>query len=183
MNRPWLYGKNKVSLFFKERIFERVYKPRKDKNIKKESAVKRFFIFIGMFICFLPDFPWCLKLVVEGGVFYIVGSIMEICGLKKSGASVKLYGRNIALSIDQFVGTKAMGQDSDVSISMALGVAKLKKTMGFSVSWFWIWFGEFVDWLFWFDPDHIKGAIEKEELAEGTVIKLYQEGDKTKKAA
>lgn len=136
--------------------------------------MKRFLAFITMFILFIPDIPWCLLNLVQGAVFWIAGTVMQLMGFKPFGKKVALYGRNIALSIDQFAGTKGMGQDPDVSISMALGVAKELFLKGLAkVHKFWLLFADFVNFLFGFQEDHVVEAIEREEKAAHTVIHLY----------
>lgn len=139
--------------------------------------MKRILVFVAMAVVSTPDIIWGLANLVFAGLLYLFGMIV-------GSKPLKLYGRNIALSVDQFLATKAMGQDPDVSISMALGVAKekhLKKTA--RVSSFWLIFGRFVDWLFTFDPDHIRASIEREEKAKDTVITLYVAHDKSKDKA
>lgn len=143
----------------------------------------RILIFLSMFLFSLIDIGWALFNLFQAGALYLLGSLFEIWRLKELGRLTKLYGRNIALSVDQFMATKAMGQDPDVSISMALGVAKIKHENGSArVNGFWILFGRFVNWLFCFEPDHITNAIEKEETSQATVIHLYKDNDEKKAA-
>ena len=140
-----------------------------------------------MFFLFIPDLIWCIFNLIQAALAYVLGWVMEQSGIKE-GRAIKMYGKNIAISIDQFAAVKAMGQDSDVTISMALGVAKVKHEMGTcEVSKFWLRFASFVNFLFGFQDDHVKESIEIEETAKNTVIHLYvkcdQSEDKTSKAA
>ena len=149
---------------------------------------KRILIFTVMFILFIPDIIWCLFNLIQAGIAYFLGYVLEKSGIE-CGKAIKMYGLNIAISIDQFAAVKAMGQDSDVTISMALGVAKMKHELGLCrVSRFWLCFGAFVNILFGFQEDHVKESIEIEETAQNTVIHLYVDckklkEDKTSKAA
>jgi len=142
----------------------------------------RVLIFLAMFLFSAIDFAWAFLNLFKAGALYAMGILFQIWGFKTFGKGLQLYGRNIGLSVDQFLATKAMGQDPDVSISMALGVAKLKKAQGAKVNPYWIWLGRLVDFLFAFDPDHITNAIEKEETSKATVVHLYKEHDKKEAA-
>lgn len=82
------------------------------------------------------------------------------------GWMVGIYARNIALSIaDQGIAT-VLGQAPDISISEALGLAKLMHELGLAeASKFILWFGRFVDLLFWnslykIEKDHISQSLD-----------------------
>lgn len=138
--------------------------------------MKRFFIFLAMTLFSLVDLPWAIYNVLVGGLIYLIGSL---CRMPK----LAMYGRNIALSVDQFLSAKHLGQDPDVTISMALGVAKYKHENGIAkVAIGWRYYYNFVNLLFSFQNDHVVEAIEVEESAKGTVIHLYTDVDPDWKA-
>lgn len=144
--------------------------------------MKRFFGFIGMFLLSIPDLVlWVIPNLVLGLTLFLVGMIARMPLLKR-------YGYNIMFAVDQFIGTKAMGQDPDVTISMALGVALQKhESKKGKVALFWIYFAKFVNFLFAVQVNHVEEAIEKEESAKYTVFHLYrpikQKDEENKKAA
>jgi len=135
------------------------------------KKLKRFLVFFAMFLLTLIDVPWAVFNVVKGGIIFGIGKALKM-------PKLATYGRNIALSVDQFLSAKFMGQDPDVTISMALGVAKYKHEEGIAkVALYWRFFYNFVNMLFSWQIDHVKESIEKEEKALGTVIHLYTDVD------
>lgn len=129
--------------------------------------MRRFLVFTAMFLFSLPDLIWAVYNLLWALVFYLIGHFAKL-------PKLKLYGYNLAVSVDQFYAVKAMGQGPDITISMALGVAKYKHEEGIAeVALFWIYFAKFVNFLFAWQRDHVFEAIEKEESDEYTVIHLY----------
>jgi len=130
--------------------------------------MKRLFVFLAMFLFSVPDLIWAVYNLLVGLVLFLIG---KVTGLKK----LKLYGLNIAISVDQFFSVKMMGQGPDITISMALGVAKYKHEEGIAdVALFWVAFAKFVNFLFFIQKDHVFESIETEESDAHTVIHLYK---------
>lgn len=91
------------------------------------------------------------------------------------GWKVGIYARNIALSIpDQGIAT-FLGQSPDISISEALGLARLIHENGDGkVSKFVLVFGDFVNWLFWnrfwqIEEHHIQSSLDPGEQFYNTL--------------
>jgi len=98
-----------------------------------------------------------------------------LIGLFTDSRRVALYARNIALSVtDQGIAT-FLGQAPDISISEALGLARIMHEQGTAkVSKFVLKFGDFVDWLFWnkfwkIEENHIKSSIDQGESWKNTI--------------
>ena len=91
------------------------------------------------------------------------------------GWKVGIYARNIALSIpDQGIAT-FLGQSPDISISEALGLAKLIHENGDGKTHpFVLKFGDFVNWLFWnkfwqIEKNHIENSLDPGERFYNTL--------------
>jgi len=91
------------------------------------------------------------------------------------GWKIALYSRNIALSItDQGLAT-LLGQSPDISISEALGLAAIMHEEGTAkATKFVLWFGKFVDLLFYnkiykIEKNHIRSSIDHGESWKHTI--------------
>jgi len=128
---------------------------------------KKYSIIFVMILISIPDILWAIYNLIIAGIIYAVGYVID-------DSCVKLYGKNIAIAVDQFFAAKAFGQDPDVTISMALGVAKKKQKMGTAeVDKVWLFFASIVNCMFWFQKDHVVEAIESDEEMNDTVVKVY----------
>jgi len=128
---------------------------------------KKYSILAVMILITLPDVIWGLYNLIIAGIIYFAGTLLE-------DEKTKLYGFNIAISVDQFFAAKAFGQDPDVTISMALGYAKKREKEGTAeVDKVWLFFANLVNLMFFFQKDHVVEAIEDDEDMKDTVVKVH----------
>ena len=120
-----------------------------------------------MIILTIPDVLWAVFNLALAVMLYLLGKIL-------SDRKLKQYGFNIAISVDQFFATKALGQDPDITISMALGYAKKRMSLGTAkVDRVWLLFASVVNTMFWFQSDHVVEAIEDDEQMGDGVWTLH----------
>ena len=104
----------------------------------------------------------------------LYGAAVRVVGKYLGMPKVQKYGHNIMISVSQFGATKGFGQDPDTSISMFLGIAKKLHMEGKAkVDKIWLVFSDFVDVLFFFEKDHTKLAIEKDESSKDAIISIH----------
>ena len=182
MKRPWLYGKNKVSVFFKNRIFDKLYKVKKEKpwvdEEKQEVAVQEkrsvkewaetLLLWTLYFINTVIMAPFLFAVLFYAGLLYLISLVLRFPRLA-------LYARNLALGVwDQGLMT-VWGGAPDLSISETLGLSKILHEAGAAhVSTFVLKFGTFVDFIFCnrlycIEKNHIKSSIDYGESWKNTV--------------
>jgi len=129
---------------------------------------RKYLILVGMIIISLPDILWGLYNLLLGGLFFFIGK-------KQRDSKLMQYGKNIAISVDQFFAAKSFGQSPDITISDALGVAKKKEAEGTAkVDKVWLLFASFVNKLFWFQKDHVIESREHDENNEDSVLAFHE---------
>jgi len=112
--------------------------------------------------------PTLFLVLFYSGFWYLVGLVFR-------SKKLKLYSRNLALGVwDQGLAT-IWGQAPDISISEALGLARIMHESGEGkASKFILAFGDFVDWIFCnglycIEKNHIKNSIDHGESWKNTV--------------
>jgi len=129
--------------------------------------VRKYVVILLMIILTIPDLLWAIFNLALAAMLYLLGKLI-------SDKKLKQYGFNIAISVDQFFATKALGQDPDITISMALGYAKKRMNQGTAkVDRVWLWFAAVVNTMFWFQSDHVVEAIEDDEEMNDGVWTLH----------
>ena len=138
------------------------------------QKIKKYLILTFMILITIPDIIWGIYNLIIAGLIYCTGLLFQ-------DRAVKLYGFNVAISVDQFFATKAFGQDPDITISMALGYAKKRMSEGTAtVDPVWLFFAKLVNCMFWFQKDHVVEAIEHDEKMGDTVVKVHNSIQPTK---
>lgn len=129
-----------------------------------------WFLYIISAILFV--IPLLEVLIYSACIYLFIGLPLKLFG---RGHRVRIYARNLALSIsDQGLAT-IFGQAPDISISEALGLAARMHEEGDAyVSPFVLKFGVFVDWLFWnkfwkIEKNHIRKSLDRGESFKNTI--------------